>query len=103
MQWQKSRPELGSWLPRSHFRQHRRFAVIELPSDHDYPQWSAVDGETGKFHGSHSRRRASPLRQEAGRGKEGVVSLRSSGCKSCVHHLTSESMSQDFNRRGRLS
>ena len=39
------------------------FAVMELPSD--YPQWSAVDGETGKFHGSHSRRRASRLRQEA--------------------------------------
>ena len=39
------------------------FAVIELPSD--YPQWSAVEKETGKFHGSHSRRRASRLRQEA--------------------------------------
>ena len=38
---------------------------MEFPSD--YPQWSAVDGETGKFGGStsHSRRRASRLRQEA--------------------------------------
>ena len=31
------------------------------------------------------------------------MSLRSSWSKSCVRHLTSESMSQDLNRRGRLS
>ena len=31
--------------------------MIELPSD--YPQWSSVDGETGKFHGSHYRKRGS--------------------------------------------
>ena len=38
--------------------------MIELPSD--YPQLSAsVDGETGKFLCSHSRQRASRLRQEA--------------------------------------
>ena len=36
------------------------------------------------------------------RGKEGVVSLRSSGSKSFVRHLTSESRSQDLNRRERL-
>ena len=45
------------------FQAARSFAVIELPSD--YPQWSAVDEETGKFHGSHFHRRASRLRQEA--------------------------------------
>ena len=36
------------------------------------------------------------------RGKEGVVSLWSSGSKPFVRHLTSESMSQDLNRRERL-
>ena len=36
------------------------------------------------------------------RGKESAVSLRSSGSKSFVRHLTSESRSQDLNRRERL-
>ena len=36
------------------------------------------------------------------RGKEGVVSLRSSGSKSFARHLTSESRSQDLNRQERL-
>ena len=47
-------------------------------------------------------RRHPELGSWLGKASEGVVSLPSSGSKSCVRHLTSESMSQDLNRRERL-
>ena len=59
--------------------------MIELLSD--YPQWSAVDKETGKFHGSHFRRRASRLRQEAEAKRVQCLCDQAEASRSCVTWL----------------
>ena len=91
----------GKWRPWARrlvasfaFQAAPSVAVIDLPSD--YPWWSAVDGETGKFHGNHSCQRAGRLRQKAVRRQ---VSLWSSGSKSCVRHLTGDSRLQETDER----
>ena len=55
----------GSYSASFAFQAAPSFAVIELPSN--YPQWNAVDGETGKFESFSPE--SEPF-EERSRGKE---------------------------------